>query len=259
MKTIYHPVIKTAEPFLFPGDETGILLVHGFTGTPKELRKMGEYLANEGHTVLGIRLPGHANHPDNLRHLTWQDWLGAVEDGYHMLRSACQNVFIMGLSLGGVLTLTAGARLPFEGLVAMSTPYALPPDPRLPYLHYLAWLIEEMPKGPSDWHEMAMAEEHVDYPAYATRGLVELRDLLQVMREGLPKVRCPVLLAHSRQDGGVAPENMERIYAALGTKDKQMLWLDHSGHVVTCDLERSNLFKAAMEFLERVRSSQPEV
>jgi carboxylesterase len=248
----YNSVIPTAEPFLFLGDQTGILLVQGFTGTPKEMRTMGEYLASHGKTVLGIRLPGHATHPADMRHKRWVDWLQAVEDGYHLLRSAGRQVFIMGLSMGGILTLTAAARLPIKGAVAMSTPYLLTDDPRFPYVEYLAPFMPTMPKGTSDWHDKSMEEEHVDYPAYPTRSLAELRDLGVVMRESLPKIIVPVLLVHSRNDGGVPFENLQKIYDKLGTQDKTMLAVEHSGHVVTRDLERERIFEAALAFVNRL-------
>jgi carboxylesterase len=245
-------VISSAEPFLFPGDETGILLVHGFTGTPKEMRTMGEYFAAQGKTVLGIRLPGHATQPDDMTGRRWTDWLQAVEDGYHLLRSAGKQVFIMGLSMGGILTLTAAARLPVQGVVAMSTPYALPDDPRLPYLKLFALFMSSVPKGESDWHDPAMAAEHVDYPDYPIRSFAELRDLLVVMREALPRVTVPVLLVHSRQDGGVSVENVQKIFDRLGTQDKSMLMVEQSGHVVTRDLERERIFEAALAFVNRL-------
>lgn len=254
MKTItdYASVIPTAEPFLFLGDSIGILLVHGFTGTPKEMRTMGEFFASQGHTVLGIRLPGHATHPEDMVRMRWRDWLQAVEDGYHMLHCSGRKVFIMGLSMGGILTLTAAARLPVQGVVAMSTPYYLSDDPRLPYIHYLAPFISKVPKGPNDWHDQGMMTEHVEYPDFPTRGIIQLCELLEVMRQSLSKITVPVLLMHSRQDGSLSPENMPRIYEALGTTDKSMFWLEESGHVVTRDLKREKVFNAALEFVRRL-------
>jgi carboxylesterase len=249
---MYKPIIPTAEPFLFIGDEIGILLVHGFTGTPKEMRTMGERLASQGHTVMGIRLPGHATQPAEMLRMCWMDWLHAVEDGYDLLKSAGRKVFIMGLSMGGILTLTAASRLEVTGAVAMSTPYSLPDDPRLPFIKYLAPFIPTVPKGPSDWHDPAMAKEHVDYPAHPTRAIIELCSLLEEMRKSLPKITAPVLLIHSKADGGVRPENMQLIYDQLGSKDKAMVWVEHSGHVITRDQERRRVFKAAEAFIKRV-------
>jgi carboxylesterase len=97
-----------------------------------------------------------------------------------------------------------------------------------------------------------MAQEHVDYPAYPTRAIIELRDLLEEMRESLPKITAPVLLMHSRADSGVLPENMPLIYNQLGSKDKAMVWLEQSGHVITRDQERQRVFEAASEFIKRI-------
>lgn len=251
----YHSIIPTAEPFLFLGDQTGILLIHGFTGSPFEMHTMGKYFAAQGHTVLGIRLPGHATRQEDMQRMRWWDWLAAVEDGYHLLHSAGRQVFLMGLSMGGILTLTAAARLPIAGAVAMSAPYALPADPRLPFAKYLSWLIPAIPKDTSDWQDPAVAVGHVEYAQHPTRSIAELRDLLVEMRSGLAKINCPVLLIQSRMDGVVSPDNMERIYQELSTPDKAMVWVEKSGHVITRDQERQRVFEAAEEFIHWVRKT----
>jgi carboxylesterase len=124
-------IIPTAEPFFFPAPKTssnsvGCLLVHGFTGTPKEMRGMGEYLARQGYSVLGIRLTGHATQPDDMRRSRCADWTVSVEDGYQLLRGVADNIYLVGLSMGGVLSLLMSTRLDVKGVVAMSTPYRLP-------------------------------------------------------------------------------------------------------------------------------------
>ena len=98
-------IIPTAEPFFFPGGSTGVLLVHGFTGAPKEMRWMGEYLHEQGYSVLGVRLAGHATQMEDLNHVKWSDWLNSVEDGYHILKGASEKIVIAGLSMGGILSL----------------------------------------------------------------------------------------------------------------------------------------------------------
>ncbi len=131
-------IIATAEPFFFPGKganaKIGCLVTHGFTGAPKEMRWLGEYLNRQGYTVCGIRLNGHATKPEDMIRSHWQDWLLSVEDGYNLLRSCTDQVFLLGLSMGGVLSLTAASRLPVRGVVAMSTPYQLPDRPTAPIL-----------------------------------------------------------------------------------------------------------------------------
>ena len=172
-------IIPTAEPFFFPGDETGCLLVHGLTGAPKEMRWLGEYLASQGRSVLGVRLAGHATKPEDLPRTRWVDWLACVEDGWHMLSGCTQRICVIGLSLGGILSLRFAAQFPVAGVVSMSAPHHLPADPRLPYIRALSRVQPWITKGLSDWHDLEAKRVHVEYPAYSTRAMAELCDLLE--------------------------------------------------------------------------------
>lgn len=249
-------IIPTAEPFFFPGDRIGCLLIHGFTGAPKEMLWMGEHLAAQGHSVLGIRLAGHATQPADIVRTRWRDWVASVEDGFHILRRSTDHIFVIGLSMGGILALHHGAHHPVRGIIAMSTPYILSNDPRLKYLEFLQYLKPKMAKGPSDWHNPEAAKSHVDYPYYPTRAIIELRDLQFEMRTAIPKIQVPVLLVHSKQDGSVMPANAELIFAALQTEDKTLFWVENSGHVVTREPDRQEIFEAAESFIKRVVHSQ---
>jgi carboxylesterase len=245
-------IIPTAEPFFFPGNQIGCLLVHGFTGSPKEMRWMGEYLGNLGYTVLGVRLAGHATRPEDMMRMQWQDWLASVEDGYFLLKNCVDQVFIIGLSMGGILSLTFSSQQSVSGVVCMSTPYALPDDPRLPFIRIISLFISKMEKGPPDWHNPDAAKDHVDYPYNPTKSLIQLRDLLKEMRGALPKISVPALVIHSKQDSGVPPHNAEKILAALGSRDKNLLWVEDSGHVITREPDRFIVFKAVDDFIKRI-------
>ena len=253
-------IISTAEPFFFPGSgknaKIGCLVTHGFTGAPKEMRWLGEYLNKQGYTVCGIRLNGHATRPEDMIRSRWQDWLLSVEDGYNLLRSCTDQVFLLGLSMGGVLSLTAASRLKVRGVVAMSTPYKLPDHPLLRFARPVSRFIPYISKGKGDrgstWFDQEAWKQHVAYPQNPIRAVAELSDLLGVMRESLPQVKVPALLVHSRNDDYVIRDSMERIHAALGSTDKHMLWVEGSGHVMTEDASRATVFKAAADFIQRV-------
>jgi carboxylesterase len=253
-------IIPTAEPFFFPGlgknARTGCLVTHGFTGTPKEMRWLGEYLNRQGYTVCGIRLNGHATRLEDMVRSRWRDWLLSVEDGYNLLKSCTDRVFLLGLSMGGVLSLTAAAQFDIRGVVAMSTPYDLPPT-RLPVwtFHLLGWLKPYWPKGKvpgSGWFDQAAYRQHVAYPMNPVRSAIELKSLITAMHDALPKISVPVLLIHSRNDNYVVKDCMEQIFAHLTTADKQMLWVEGGGHVITEEPTRETVFKAAANFVERV-------
>lgn len=248
-------IIPGAEPFFFPGGPIGCLLIHGFTGTPKEMRPMGEYLANRGYSVLGIRLMGHATTPEDLIRTRWHDWVASVEDGYHILHEVSNTIFLMGLSMGGTLSLLFATRKPVAGVVGMSTPYTLPPDPRLPFTEYLHWIFPSVGKGQSDWHNLEAASDHIHYPNYPTRAIAELRDLISTTQTTLPQVQAPVLLAHSKDDRSIPSESMQHIYDDLGSKDKQMLRVENCGHVITREPERMRIFHATNRFIQRIISS----
>ena len=253
-------IIPTAEPFFFPGwrenGRVGCLITHGFTGTPKEMRWLGEYLNRQGYTVCGIRLAGHATRPEDMVRARWQDWLLSVEDGINLLRSCTDHVCLLGLSMGGVLSLTAAARFPVDGVVAMSTPYDLP---SLSFPLWAARLLSRfkpyISKGKvpgSGWFDPDAYAQHVAYPMNPVRSAVELKLLLKEMRAALPKITMPVLLIHSRDDDYVVNDSMEQIFNRLGSSNKQMLWVEGGGHVITEEPTRQAVFKATADFVERV-------
>jgi len=253
-------IIPTAEPFFFPGEPSrpGCLLIHGFTGAPKEMRWLGEYLSRRGFSSLGIRLAGHATRPEDMIRSRYTDWMASVEDGYNLLRGVTHRIYLVGLSMGGVLSLLMSTKMDVAGVVAMSTPYRLPYD-------YPAWLmrlvsncVAYQPKSKddsgSDWFDRDAYAEHISYPRNPVRSGAEMQSLIAEMRTLLPKVKVPVLLIHSKNDTNVLPENMEHIYAALGTSDKTKLYITGAGHVVTRDAARDQVFEAADAFIRRIEA-----
>ena len=252
--------IRTAEPFFLPGRgknaQTGCLVTHGFTGAPKEVRWLGEFLNHQGYTVCGMRLAGHATQPEDMVRSRWRDWLLSVEDGINLLNPCTGQICLLGLSMGGVLSLTAAAQYPVNGVVAMSTPYDLP---SLSMPLWTARLLSRfkpyMPKGKvpgSGWFDQAAYAQHVSYPMNPVRSAVELKLLIEEMHSALPKITAPVLLIHSRNDDYVVKDSMEQIYNHLGCSDKQMLWVEGGGHVITEEPTRTTVFKAAADFIQRV-------
>jgi carboxylesterase len=252
-------LIRTAEPFFFPGNSTGCLLIHGLTGSPKEMRPLGEFLSEKGYTVLGIRLSGHATKIEDLRRARWQDWSASVLDGWHLLESMTKDIFLMGLSMGGVLALYHASILPVRGVVALSTPYKVDGDIRLKLLPILSHFIPYASKGESDWRDPKAAIDHFSYQKWPANGINELILLLKEMRESLSKVSAPTLLMQSKLEKVIVPENMEQIYQALGTAEpnKKKVLLEDSGHVITRDKEKDIVFNTVHDFLKQVMGSKP--
>jgi carboxylesterase len=255
-------IIPTTEPFLFLGESSkpACLLIHGFTGTPKEMRWMGEYFHQQGYTSLGIRLAGHATDPEDMVRSRWTDWVASVEDGYHLLCGLNRNIFLVGLSMGGILSLLMSTRLHVRGVIAMSTPSGLPSDYPVWFLRLVSVFIKYRPKSKeapgSGWFDKAAYREHIAYPQNPVRSVAELKRLMLAMKAALPDVRVPVLLMHSRDDKYVSPENLEAIYSRLTqTSDKTKLYYTGSGHNLPRDASRQQVFQSAIEFIQRIHNS----
>ena len=192
-------IIPTAEPFFFLGDRSkpACLLIHGFTGTPKEMRWMGDYLFQQGYTCLGVRLAGHATTPEDMIRTRWTDWTASVEDAYSLLRGVTDNIYLMGLSMGGVLSLLMSTKLKVRGVVAMSTPYKLEDDRRLKYIELISKFMTYLPKSkePSGtgWFDKQAWQEHVAYPQNPVRSISELDKLLEIGRASCRERVCYVV------------------------------------------------------------------
>jgi carboxylesterase len=256
-------IIPTAEPFFFLGDlsKPACLLIHGFTGAPKEMRWMGESLHQRGYTCLGVRLAGHATRTEDMVRSRWTDWTASVEDGYHLLHGMSDNIFLIGLSMGGVLALLMSTRLDVKGVVAMATPSRLPKDYPVWFLRLNSLFVKYRPKTDeepgSGWFDKTAYRDHVSYPQNPIRSAAELKKLILAMCTSLPEVKVPVLLMHSKDETYISPESMERIYTGLtNASDRTKLYITGSGHVLTRDASREQVFKSAAEFIQRISSQE---
>ena len=224
---------------------------------------MGEYLNRQGYTCLGVRLAGHATHPEDMIRSRYTDWIASVESGYHTLRGSTDHIFLAGLSMGGVLALLISTYLKVRGVIAMSTPSRLPKDYPIWFLRAASKLIKYSPKRKgepgSGWFDKTAYQEQISYPQNPVRSVAELKELILAMNAALSRVAIPVLLMHSKDDTYVLPENMERIYSALvDAQDKAKLYITGSGHVVTRDAAREQVFQSALEFIQRIEASRGE-
>ena len=246
---------------MYQGDTgIGILLVHGWTSAPQDMTDLGKHLADKGHTVLGVRLPGHATRPADLNRIRWRDWSAAVEDGHSLLEPTCDRIFVMGLSLGGALALLLAASRPVAGVVAMATPYEVPPRTSIRWLRYLlpalrpiSTFLRYVPKPSiNDYKDQQAYRDHVSYGVFPIRSVPEVASLLKRLREQLPTLRAPVLLMHAVEDRGVSPDNARSIFSQVGSDEKELVWIENSGHVITLEPARRQVYDLAAGFVEQV-------
>jgi len=252
-------ILKGGEPFFFPGDEVGCLLSHGFTASPQEMRGLGEYLASQGRTVLGVRLSGHATNVNDMTRSRWQDWVASVEDGYHFLEDCSSKICLIGFSTGGAISLYLANTLPTIGVAALSTPHELPADPRIrtlrPVLRPLSLVYPIIPKGPPDFFDPEAFKVRVAYKHYPIRAVPELDELLIRMREVLPLLKVPVLFVHSKNDRFIPSEHMNANFDLLGSENKNRILVEGSNHIITCDAAREQVFEAVSDFVNQISGS----
>ena len=262
-------------PFsLGPEDaEKACLIIHGFTGIASEVRGLGESLAIQGIRTLGIALAGHSGDPDDLARSTRKDWIDSTEAGLAELAHH-KEVFVAGLSMGGVLALMLAAHHPerIAGVIAMSTPtrfarswmigmarpflkwfYPYKPfDLRNPkiqkiYLNSLNWQIE----NPSiDFSDPQVVAE-IKQIRLSIAALHELARLLEASRATLKQVQCPLLVIQSKRDKTVNPAcASELMKLAANAQPQTLRWLEESDHVITLGSEREEVFVLSREFID---------
>ena len=238
-------------PFYFQGGPDGVLLVHGLTATTAEVRPLAEYLRGAGYTVAGPLLPGHGTRSSDLNRIKWQDWMAAVEETYALLKSRCRRVAVGGESTGAVLTLRLAALRPESAAVLSYAPalrLALSrPMMAAGYaLSVFGYEVKPKPGPPAESDALWQG-----YDTRPTRGARELLRLQRATRPLLRKITQPILIFQGRLDRTVDPAAPQEIYDKVGSKVKELHWLERSTHCVALDCERQQLFEVTRQFLER--------
>ena len=232
--------------------DVGVLVLHGFTGNPSSMRGLAETMVALGHHVEMPRLPGHGTTIDDMLDTTWADWTAEVAAAHARLAGRVDTVVVMGLSMGGSLTLWSGLTLPgVVGLVCVNPAAMAQP----------AEVIEMISEMVADGTEIAPAIggdiADPDAVEIAYDG-VPLRAMLSLMNDGLipmvdryGELTMPLLLITSRQDHVVEPANSEHLAATFGG-DVEHVWLERSYHVATQDYDAADINRRAGEFVARV-------
>lgn len=240
-------VIEGAEEFFLAGNNNkGVLLIHGYTGTPAEMRLLGDYLQQEGYTVLGVRLPGHGTEPWALNEIQWQNWYEEVEKGFYRLQQYCSEVMVAGLSMGGLLAMVTAAKLPVTKAVFMAAPIYVQ-DWRAPLLPLLKHFIPYLKKKKRNY--FTAEKYNIAYNVMPVKPLSSLFALIKLCKnEILPQITIPCLVMQSTKEHTVKPYSASYIYEHLGSKRKELVWYHQSGHILTLDIEREDVFKKISEF-----------
>ena len=242
-------VLEGAEDFSFGEGPVGALLVHGFTGTPQGMRLLGEYLAANGIAVSAPRLPGHGTTWQDLNAHRSEHWRASVQEAHKALAARTDEVFLVGLSFGAALSLDFTARNPHKvaGLVLLA-PFVLTKDPRRFASPIARLVLNSLPGAGNDIADPEMRE--IVYERVPTKAAYSMLKFCGSVRRRLSSVHCPTLLIHSRNDHTAHPANASLIHKALRSRDKELVWLDRSYHVITLDLDREEIYERTLKFIK---------
>jgi len=249
-----------ADPFTSEGtpDSTGrtigVLLSHGFTGSPASMVPWGQYLAKQGFSVSVPLLPGHGTTWQDMCSTTYDDYSTALERELDTLRARCDAVVVGGLSMGGCLALGLAARRPADvaGLVLVN-PAVTSTNKQLLAVPALKHVVKAMPAIGNDIKKPGVSEHA--YPKTPLKPLHSMVRAWKQVREDLPKVTAPLLLFRSAEDHVVDPTSAQLILGTVSSRDSTERVLGNSFHVATLDNDAPQIFEESAEFIRRVTSS----
>lgn len=245
-------MLPGAEPFTHDGStDVGVLLCHGFTGSPQSMAPWGARLAEAGWTVRCPLLPGHGTRWQDMNRTGWQDWYRAVDEAFAELSERCATVFVFGLSMGGTLALRlAEVHGPEVAGLVLVNPSVTTERKDAALLPLLAKIVPSMPGISNDVKKPGATE--LAYRRLPLRAAASLSKLWAVVRGDLGRVEQPLLLFRSAVDHVVEPVNAKIILEGVRGSDVREIVLPDSYHVATLDNDASTIFDGSVEFVERV-------
>ena len=249
------PVQAHAEEFRHRGvgdnATTGVLLSHGFTGSPYSMRPFAEYLADQGFGVAVPRLPGHGTSWRELNTTRWQDWYAVLDNELERLRKEHSKVFVAGLSMGACLVLRLAEEhgTDIDGVVVVN-PSVSSENRTLAVLPVLKVLVPSV-SAIADDIKKPDTTEHA-YDRTPLKALYSLSQLWKITRSDLAKVTQPLLLFRSVTDHVVEPSSSRRVLQGISSRDVTETLLENSYHVATLDNDAPRIFADTAAFVTRV-------
>ncbi|SDS06822.1 carboxylesterase [Friedmanniella luteola] len=243
------PVVPQAQPYAGGSGPYGVLLCHGFTGTPHSMRPWAEHLEAAGFRVVLPRLPGHGTSWQELNRTQWTDWYAAVDRAFVDLTRQCERVGVAGLSMGGALALRlAEQHGDAVAALALVNPCINITDPRIRFSR----LLSVVPSLRGIAGDIAKpGEGEFGYTRNPLRALHSQTELWADVRAGLDRVTSPTQVYWSRQDHVVDPSSLALIRAGVRTPDLEVVTLERSYHVATLDYDADDIFRGSADFFRR--------
>ena len=245
------------EPFFMKGGSSGVLLIHGFTGLPVELFLLGNFLNQKNFTVLCPRLAGHGTSENDLMRTTKEDWFNSVLDGFYILRGVCDKIFVVGHSMGGILTLKLSTEQDLAKIVTLAAPIFIDDGlglKNLPPKEFCGNACIVQPRKKLTDVPPAVNNVYEKTPLVSVHELV---DLIDDVKNLLPKVNTPILIMHGEDDHTAQPRSARFIMDNVGSIVKKIITVPNSGHLLPFAENRQFVAEMVLQFLSTVNLNNP--
>ncbi len=242
-------MIEGGEPFFMKGGSSGVLLIHGFTGLPAGMLLLGEYLNRAGYSVLCPRLAGHGTSEQDLMRTTKEDWYNSVLDGFYLLRGLCEEIFVIGHSMGGLLTLKLAIEHELAKIITLAAPIFIDESRglrNLPPREFCSDACVYTERKKLDDVPPAVNNVYEKTPLISVHEMV---DLIDDAKKFLPKVKTPILIMHGEEDHTVQPRSARFIMDNVGSAEKKIITVPNSGHLLPFAENRDFVFEETLNFL----------
>jgi carboxylesterase len=237
---------------------TAVLVLHGFTAQPKTVDHIAGFLEKASLPFEIPTLRGHAQTPEALIGVRWQDWLEDAQNAYERLEKAHGRVAVVGHSMGGLVAGLLAARKPQMESLVLVAPALEFSNPTARFAPLLKRVMKWSNAGePSMYDPKLRAEAEagmVTYKRFPVAAFAELYALAGLAPREFGRVTCPAIVIHSRKDQVIPPSAGEKAFAHLGSRDKKLTWFERSGHEMFWDMQRDQLSQTIVDF---VKSKMP--
>lgn len=236
------------KPFFFEAGKRAVLLLHGFTGSSADVRMLGRFLEKQGYTSYAPHYKGHGVPPEQLIETSPKDWWQDTQEAYEFLKQkGYEEIAVCGLSLGGVLALKLSMNYPLKGVVTMCSPMTMKTTDKM-FEGVLKYAKEYKKYEGKPENQIQIEVEQIKQKGMPS--LSELQQFVQSVREELDLIYAPILVVQSKNDEIINPESAHIIYRNVESIQKELIWFEHSSHVITLDKEKQQLHEVILKFLE---------
>jgi carboxylesterase len=243
------------KPFEFDGTNgKAVLLIHGWTAVPYEVRRLGAYLNENGYTVHGPMLRGHGTSPRDLENVKWTQWLDDVKKAYEKLKKTHEKVYVAGTSIGSCLTIMLADKKPeISGLVLMATPYKVRLEKIVVFLAKLSTLFKKYNRKfyPPTFGLSTTITRLIAYQSYPISSALETFELIKIARNKIHHIKQPCFIIQSSSDHIVSRDSLKKIYGGVSSKVKKKKIIKRAYHTFISDIKNESVFEEILSFINQ--------